>query len=160
MNVADELQKLQQLLQSGAISEEEFAKAKAKLLNLPPPLPFPSFGSSDPAQQLKMWAMLLHLSLLAGFIVPLGGFIAPIVIWLIKKDELPGIEEHWNIVANWMISALIYSAVSVVLVFVFFIGFFTLTILGVLGVLFPIIGGIKAYNGEAWKYPLSISFFS
>ena len=36
MNVADELQKLQQLHQSGAISDEEYAKAKANLLNSPP----------------------------------------------------------------------------------------------------------------------------
>ena len=36
MNVADQLQKLQQLHQSGTISDEEFSKAKAQLLNSPP----------------------------------------------------------------------------------------------------------------------------
>jgi uncharacterized Tic20 family protein len=105
-----------------------------------------------------MWAMLLHLSLLAGFIVPLGGFIAPIVVWQLKKDELPGIEEHWNIVANWMISYLIYFVVCIPLCFVF-VGLFLAPILAILGIIFPIIGGIKANNGEAWKYPMSITFF-
>jgi uncharacterized protein len=155
MNVADELQKLQQLLESGAISEEEFAKAKAKLLNPPPPLP--GFGATDPESQIKLWGMLLHLSLLAGFVVPFGGFIAPIVIWMIKKDELPGLEEHWTIVINWLISYVIYMVVCILLCFIF-VGVFLLPILGIIGIVFPIIGGMKANNGEAWKYPMSISF--
>jgi uncharacterized protein len=157
MNVAEELQKLQQLLESGGISEEEFAQAKAKLLKPSPPPLLGQFAMGDQEQQTRMWAMFLHLSLLGGFVVPLGGLIAPIIIWQIKKDELPGIEEHWKIVANWLISYVIYFAVCLILCFVF-VGFFLLPILGILGIVFPILGGIKANNGEVWKYPMSISF--
>ena len=32
-------------------------------------------------------------------------------------------------------------------------------VLTALCIIFPIIGGIKANNGELWKYPLSIQFF-
>ena len=101
--------------------------------------------------------MFLHLSLLAGFLVPFAGLIAPIVIWQMKKASLPEIDAHGKIVVNWIISAVIYAAVSFVLIFVL-IGIPLLIVLGILSVVFPIIGGIKANNGEAWKYPLSIRF--
>ena len=105
----------------------------------------------------KQWAMILHLSLLAGFIIPFAGLIAPIVIWQLKKEEMPELDAHGKIVVNWLISALIYGAVCFVLSFVL-IGIPLLFVLGILSVVFPIIGGIKANNGEVWKYPLSISF--
>ena len=102
--------------------------------------------------------MFLHLSQLAGYVVPFGGLVVPILIWQIKKTELPGIDAHGKIVMNWLISALIYAVVSFILVFAF-IGIPLLWAIGILAIIFPIIGGIKANNGELWKYPLSISFF-
>ena len=107
----------------------------------------------------NQWAMALHLSQLAHFvvIVPFAGFIAPILIWQLKKGEFPGLDVHGKIVVNWLISALIYGAVSALLLIVL-IGIPLLVVLGILGIVFPIIGGIKANNGETWKYPLSISF--
>jgi uncharacterized Tic20 family protein len=39
------------------------------------------------------------------------------------------------------------------------IGFGLLMILGVLSIVFPVIAGIKANNGEVWRYPLSIRLF-
>jgi uncharacterized protein len=91
MSVADELKKLQELRQSGAISEEEFDKAKAKLLNPSSPLGLDFLaGSGDIQQQTRFWAMLLHLSELRNFIVPLSGFVIPIAIWQLKKGGTPG----------------------------------------------------------------------
>jgi hypothetical protein len=161
MTLADELQKLEQLHRSGALSDEEFAKAKAALLHGPPPAPPQAGPAADPAaaleQQTRQWAMFLHLSLLAGIIVPLGGLVLPIVIWQIKKAELPGIDVHGKIVVNWIISAFLYAVGSVILVLAV-VGIPLLIALGVLGVVFPIIGAIKANDGKVWKYPLSIPF--
>lgn len=166
MNVVEELQKLEQLRQSGAINDEEFAAAKARLLNgpvNPPPLPGASLNAMgiDPAtteQQTRLWGLILHLSMLAGSALPLAGFIAPIVIWQLKKDELPGIDAHGKNAVNWMISQLIYMATGLVLMIVF-IGFPIVIVVGLLGVIFPIIAAIKANQGETWKYPLAITFF-
>jgi len=108
-------------------------------------------------KETRLWAMILHLSIFAGYAVPLAGMVAPIVIWQVKKTPLPAIDVHGRIVANWIISAFIYSVVSFLLVWVF-VGIPLLIILGVLAVVFPIVGGIKASNGEAWRYPLSIRF--
>ncbi|MEK7449776.1 MAG: DUF4870 domain-containing protein [Planctomycetota bacterium] len=109
-------------------------------------------------KQTRQWTLFLHLSLLAGFVIPLAGLVAPIVIWQVKKKELPGINTHGKIVVNWIISSIIYAVVCVPLAFVFCIGIPLLIALGVLGIVFPIIGGIKANNGQVWPYPLSIRF--
>jgi uncharacterized Tic20 family protein len=108
-------------------------------------------------QETRRWAFLLHLSVLAGFAVPIAGLIVPIVIWQMKKPVLPGIDEHGINVINWIISLMIYSIGSLILVFVV-IGIPMLMALGVVSMVFPIIAAIKANNGEVWKYPLSISF--
>lgn len=108
-------------------------------------------------QETRQWAMFLHLSLLAGYVIPLAGFVAPILIWQLKKADHPAIDEHGKVVINWLISGLIYAAICLIL-FVVFVGIPLMVILGVLAVAFPIIGAIKANNGELWKYPFSIPF--
>ncbi len=108
-------------------------------------------------QQTRQWAMILHLSQLANCIIPLSGVVAPIVIWQVKKAEMPELDEHGKIVVNWLISALIYGIVSAVLTAVL-IGILGFIALGVCAVVFPIVGGIKANSGEVWKYPLTITF--
>lgn len=105
------------------------------------------------------WAMILHLSLLAGHIIPLAGFIAPLVIWQIKKDEFPVIDTHGRIAMNWIISEMIYFVLAIMLFFLL-IGIPLMYFLIVLGVAFPIIAAVKANNGEIWRYPGSITFFA
>ena len=159
MNIADELQKLQQLHQSGAITDDEFAKAKARLFDSPV-----SSGSGapvvavDPEQQTRQWATFLHFSQLAGVVTFGVGLIVPIIIWQVKKIELPGIDVHGKIVANWILSEILYGVVCSLLICLW-VGLPFLAALVILAIVFPIIGGIKANNGETWKYPLSIPFF-
>ncbi|HLR86539.1 MAG TPA: DUF4870 domain-containing protein [Wenzhouxiangella sp.] len=113
---------------------------------------------SEQDKTTNTWAMVLHLSVLSGLVVPLAGLIVPIVIYLVKKDELPGLKPHGDVVFNWMISALIYAIVSVILMIVL-VGFLLAPLVAILSLVFPIIGGIKASDGEVWPYPLSIRFF-
>lgn len=113
--------------------------------------------SNQDEQQARQWAMFLHLSQLLGFtVLPLLGLVAPIVIWQIKKEQYPLIDAHGKAVVNWIISELIYGAIAFVLVFAV-IGIPVLAVLGILGLVFPIIGGIKANNGELWHYPMTIN---
>jgi uncharacterized Tic20 family protein len=108
-------------------------------------------------KETRTWAMLLHLSLLAGYVIPLAGLVAPIIIWQIKKDELPGIDAHGKMALNFIISMFLYSLIAFVLTFVV-IGVFLFFVLAAAGVIMPIIAGIKANNGELWNYPLVIKF--
>ncbi len=106
----------------------------------------------------RQMGLFLHLSQLANMVIPPAGIIAPILIWQMKKDEMPGLDAHGKMVTNWIISSVIYSAISVVLIFVFLIGLIPLLGLMIAGIVFPIIGAIKANNGEFWEYPLTIKF--
>ena len=115
-----------------------------------------SIATSD--KETNTWAMILHLSVLASFLLPLAGVVAPIVIYLIKKDSLPGLKPHAFVVFNWLLSALIYGIISLILTIIV-IGALGLIAVAILSIIFPIIGGIKASDGEVWPYPLSIKFF-
>jgi hypothetical protein len=166
MSVADELHKLKQLHETGAISDEEFATAKARVLDgsgagqwgtsASGQVPRANIAASV-EQDTRQWAMLLHFSMLLGFVVPLAGLIAPIVIWQVKKSELPEIDEHGKNAVNWIISGFIYALACIPLVFVL-VGIPLLIVLGVLWIIFPIVAGVKASNGQAWEYPMAIRF--
>jgi uncharacterized Tic20 family protein len=105
----------------------------------------------------NQWAMFVHFSLFAGYIVPIAGLLLPIILWQIKKDQYPFVDVHGKIVVNWIISLVIYAAICAVLIFVV-IGIVGFVLLGVLTIIFPIIGGIKANQGEVWEYPFTIKF--
>ena len=109
-------------------------------------------------EETRQWAVLLHLSTLLGFIVPILGFVVPIIIWQWKKTELPAIDAHGKVVANAIISYIIWGAISIPLC-ILLIGFVLLWILGILAVIFPIIAALKARDGIVWDYPLTIKFF-
>ena len=115
--------------------------------------PRPISGNQDANQ----WAMFIHFSLFAGYLVPLAGLVLPIILWQIKKDQYPFVDIHGKIVTNWIISLIIYSVVCAILFFLV-IGIFGFIILGALTIIFPIVGGIKANQGEVWEYPLVIRF--
>ncbi len=103
------------------------------------------------------WATILHLSQLLGYAVVVVGFVAPIIIWMVMKDQYPGIDAHGKNVVNWILSSLIYGVIGVLSLIVG-VGFVILLALLVLGIVFPIIGAMKASQGIVWKYPLTIEF--
>lgn len=109
-------------------------------------------------EDTRQWAVLLHLSTLLGFVVPVLGFIVPIIIWQWKKSELPDIDAHGKVVANAIVSYIIWGAIALPLCLLL-IGFLLLWVLGILAVVFPIIAALKARDGELWDYPLCFKFF-
>lgn len=114
--------------------------------------------TDDKANEWKLWAMGIHLSVLLSYLVPIAGLVVPIVLWQTKKQQMPELDAHGKEVVNFLISFGIYAVVAVVLCLAL-VGFFILIPLGVAAVAFPIIGGIKANDGVLWHYPLTIRFF-
>jgi len=105
----------------------------------------------------RQWAMFVHLSQLSNFLVPGAGIVLPIVLWQMKKAEMPALDPHGKVVVNWVISALIYAAIGTILSFLL-IGLLVLIPLALCALIFPILGGLKARDGLVWPYPLSIKF--
>ena len=105
----------------------------------------------------KQWILFTHLGGLGMFILPFGNIIIPMVIWISKKQEFPGVDVHGKAVLNFQISMTIWVLIAVFLIFLV-IGFPILIVLGILQIVFVIIGTLKADQGILYKYPLSITF--
>lgn len=165
MSIADELQKIEALHRDGSLSDDEYARAKEQVLQgrrstRSGANAWDQFGiSGNQEEQTRQWGLLLHLSVFAGYIIPIAGFVLPIVIWQIKKKDLPDLDDHGKIVVNWMISSTIYVVLCVLLTFVL-IGIPLLFLVLVCSLIFPIVGGIKANSGEKWVYPMSFPFLT
>src|SRR5262245_39620897 len=102
-------------------------------------------------------AMLCHVLGFAGYIIPFGSVIGPLIMWLVKRNDSPFIDEHGKEAVNFQISLLIYTVASIVLCFVL-IGFLLLLAIMVIDIVFIIQAAIKASRGEPWRYPLTIRF--
>lgn len=115
-------------------------------------------AEAGPQEGETMWAMLCHLSAFAGFIgIPFGNIIGPLIIWLIKKDTMPLVDDQGKESLNFQISMTIYGIISGILALIV-IGFFLLLALVVLEVVFIIIASVAANKGERYRYPLTIRF--
>jgi len=117
----------------------------------------PMQPSALQTSEQRQMGMFLHLSQLTNVIFFPIGVILPIVLWQTQKEKMPALDAHGKMVANWMISVTIYAVISVILMIVI-IGFLTILAVAVMGILFPIIGAVKANNGELWEYPVTIKF--
>jgi uncharacterized Tic20 family protein len=102
-----------------------------------------------PTSDEKNIALLCHIGTF------FGGFILPLIVYLIKKDESKFVAEHAKESLNFQISMFIYLMASFVLAFIF-IGFIMMFALGVLALITVILATIAASKGEYYKYPLCI----
>lgn len=98
----------------------------------------------------KLWIIGCHLSLLIGV-----GFVLPLIVYLVKKDESPLIGEHAKEALNFHISVYLYTLASILLCFVL-VGFLLLPALGVGSLILSILATIKASEGGFYRYPLTI----
>ena len=51
----------------------------------------------------KTYCMLIHFSVFAGYAVPIAGLIVPIVLWQLKKNEMPSVDAHGKMVLNFIL---------------------------------------------------------
>ena len=99
--------------------------------------------------------MLCHLSALAAFIFPLGNIFGPLIVWLVKKDESPFVDDQGKESLNFQISFTIYCIFAAILS-VILIGFILLIALGIAFLILVIIAAVKANEGKEFRYPFTI----
>jgi len=135
----------------------------------PPPPITPATAAPNPPpnpeSRARTWNMLCHLSALAGLVgVPFGNILGPLLVWQIKKNEYPSVETHGKAALNFQITvtlALFASAIVALMLSFFCVGYLlfpVVLLIGLAGFVFAIVAGIKANNGEDFKYPCSIEF--
>lgn len=107
-------------------------------------------------EQDRTLAILTHLSGLAGYIIPLGGILIPIIIWIVKSDDrvIASIAKQavlLNVAVFVVGCALALLILTVILIPVTFLGW---AVLGLIAVILPVVGAVKASDGEYYRYPV------
>ncbi|HPF73745.1 MAG: DUF4870 domain-containing protein [Rhodanobacteraceae bacterium] len=123
----------------------------------PPPKAPPAPAAGEISQDQRQYAMFTHLSALAGVLIPIpcANILGPLIMWQIKKNDMPFVDDQGKEAVNFQITVAIAVLVCVVLMFVL-IGMLLLPIVGIAALVFTIIAGVKANNGEAYRYPMTI----
>ena len=102
------------------------------------------------------WAMACHLSALAGFLIPFGNILGPLIIWLIKRAEMPLVDHHGKEAINFQITVSIAMLVCIVLMFVL-IGFVLIFIVGLAALILTIMAAVNVANGKLdYRYPFTL----
>ena len=117
----------------------------------PPPAGYPTADD-------KTWALIAHFGGAAGMLVGVGtgGWVAPLIALLAKGNQSPVARAHALAALNFQ---LLWSIIGVVgwLTACIVIGFLIWPIAMLIGIIFGIIGGVRANEGQLYRYPLSIA---
>lgn len=105
--------------------------------------------TSTPTSDEKTMAVLSHILTLVA------GFIAPLVIYLVKKDESPYVREHAKESLNFQITMIILSIISGILVIVL-VGLLLLWLIWLADLILVIVATIKASENKMYRYPFNI----
>ncbi|MFB9054176.1 DUF4870 domain-containing protein [Formosa undariae] len=108
----------------------------------------------------KQLLILTHLSQLATLALGFGSLLIPLVLWLMQKDKVVGMDAEGKKIINFQISLVIYFIICIPLILLLGLGFLGFLFLGIISVIFPILNAIKVSNGEPSTYPLSLHFIS
>lgn len=124
-----------------------------------PPVAIPSGMVTAEDKDARTWGMLAHLSSYSGWLTGIGYIAGPLIVWLIKKDQYSFVDKQGKEAMNFNLSLAIYLVASILLAF---------TIVGLLiaipawiaiavgHLVFTLVAGIKANEGEVFRYPLTI----
>ncbi len=129
--------------------------------------PAPASMDGGISAEERQWAMFAHLSALLGAVVTagwagsIGCFIGPLVIWLMKKDTMPFVDDQGKEALNFNITvAIAFFVLFLMTLFTLGIGIILtgplFVIVGIAWLVLTVIAGIKANQGERYRYPLTL----
>jgi uncharacterized Tic20 family protein len=122
----------------------------------------------------KSWATLCHIASFAGWAVPFGHILAPLVVWLIKRDGNPLVDDQGKEAVNFQLSLTLYTGLLLLPIALHlvvsalggrlpapaFSGLLPLAVLFAVLVFaslaFVVIGAVRAYHGETYRYPFTL----
>ena len=99
-------------------------------------------------------AAITHLSGLAGYLIPLGGVLVPIIIWIVKQESavVAGIAKQallLNLVVYVLFAVTAVLWITIILLVVLF-----WVALAIVAIALPIVGAVKASDGDYYRYPV------
>jgi uncharacterized Tic20 family protein len=108
-----------------------------------------AYDGPEPDQDSKTMALLAHL---LGILL---GIIGPLIIWLMKKDTSPFVNDQGKEAMNFQIVLLLGYLVGGFTTFLC-IGVIILPLVWLGGIVFSILAAMKANQGIAYRYPFNI----
>jgi len=122
--------------------------------------------SLSPSLTDRQWAAGAHVAallaaLLTSWMAGVAGAVAALAVWMLVRDKSAFAAEHAKEAVNFNLSMFIYAALSVVLV-VFTLGIGLLlavplwVVMGLAWIVCTMVAAFKAYDGQAYRYPLTI----
>lgn len=105
----------------------------------------------------KTMGMLAHI--LGGVTCVLG----PLIIWLIKKDESPFVDDQGKEALNFQITVLIAYVAAGIVGMIPVIGCLSalaIPAVGIASLVFAILGGLESNKGVIYRYPFAFRFIS
>ena len=109
----------------------------------------PDSPQTEVSKDAKNLGMLCHLLGL------LTNFLGPLILWIVKKDDDPFIDDQGKEALNFQITMMLAYVVGSITA-VFCIGFVILAAAGICDIIFCIIGCMKASEGIAYRYPFCL----
>ena len=129
---------------------------------VPPELP--TTPNPEDLPDNRRWITILHLSGLLGLLAPgFGHVLGPLIVWLLKKNDVPGMDAAGKNVLNFQISWTLLGILSGVVAAVGACLVFPIALpiaLFVLWVYLVFKGAVRASNGLPTAFPLTIRFLS
>jgi len=113
--------------------------------------------NKDVSTEEKNLAVIMHLSILAGILIPFVGLLIPVVIWALKKNESPYVDDQGKEVINFIINIFIAGIIIGILCLII-IGFILIVPLALFLIIMPIVAAVKCGDGTYYKYPLIFKF--
>ena len=105
----------------------------------------------------RTWGMLCHLAAFVGLLgIPFGHVLGPLVVWLIKKNEIPFVDDQGKESLNFQITVAIAALICSPLICLAGVGLILVVAVIIAGVVFAIIAGIKANQGIVYRYPWAL----
>jgi uncharacterized Tic20 family protein len=119
-----------------------------------PGTPPPGYASSDD----KTWALITHFGGAIGMFISGGvlGFVAPLIAYLVKGQQSPTVRAHAVAALNFQI---LWSIIGLVAYLIgCFLAFIPTFVVMAIGIIFGVIAGVRANEGQLYRYPMSATF--
>jgi hypothetical protein len=106
-------------------------------------------------ESARTTAVAAHLSTFAGLIVPFGSVIGPLAVWLTRRDRDPFIDQAGREALNFGITIAVYGSVLLVAALML-VGIPPLVVGVVAWVVLASLAAVRASQGQAYRYPLTL----
>ncbi len=113
------------------------------------------YKDADATSDERTLALIMHLGTYAYVFFPLA-FLIPMILWFIKREQSPFLDDHGKEALNFHISLVLYILLSIPLILAFGLGLVLLILVIPYSLIFPGIAAYAASKGEYYRYPATL----